>query len=186
MSDISTKLTYLNATKTAIKEAIVGKGIEIADADTFRSYAEKISSIEAGGSEKINAIVGLRAYGGETPTTYSWTTSDNYFIILSEDDLNYYYNIKFNNNSYLINCFSDMFKYVNLVGSTSGRIIDNAEIKPGQLIQVSPNETLEINTKTSTYQAYYKIVREGTIAPTLFNETGVLLIDVKIYRRLTP
>ena len=43
------KLEYLNETKQAIKQAIIDKGQAVADADTFRSYAEKISAIEAGG-----------------------------------------------------------------------------------------------------------------------------------------
>lgn len=49
MGTIAEKLTYLNETKNAIKEAIVNKGVSVNDSDTFRSYADKISSIEAGG-----------------------------------------------------------------------------------------------------------------------------------------
>ena len=47
---IADKLTYLSGTKDAIKQAIIGKGIEITDTDTFRSYADKIETIQAGGS----------------------------------------------------------------------------------------------------------------------------------------
>lgn len=50
MGTIAEKLTYLEGTKSAIKDAIIAKGVEVTDADTFRSYAEKIESIEAGGS----------------------------------------------------------------------------------------------------------------------------------------
>jgi len=49
MGTIANKLDYLNDTKTAIKEAIVEKGVEVADTDTFRSYAEKIGLISSGG-----------------------------------------------------------------------------------------------------------------------------------------
>lgn len=45
MSDIATKLAYLNETKSLIKQAIINKGVSISDTDTFRSYADKISSI---------------------------------------------------------------------------------------------------------------------------------------------
>jgi len=45
MGTISDKLTYLNATKTAIKEALTAKGVTVADTDTFRSYADKIGTI---------------------------------------------------------------------------------------------------------------------------------------------
>lgn len=46
---IQDKLTYLSGTKDAIKQAIIGKGVEVTDTDTFRSYADKISSIQSGG-----------------------------------------------------------------------------------------------------------------------------------------
>ena len=42
---IADKLNYLNQTKTAIKEAIINKGVSISDTDTFRSYADKINLI---------------------------------------------------------------------------------------------------------------------------------------------
>ena len=51
MGTIAEKLTYLNGTKSAIKEAITNKGVAVGSSDTFRSYADKISKI------------GERAYG---------------------------------------------------------------------------------------------------------------------------
>lgn len=45
------KLNYLNDTKEEIKEAIINKNVEVEDTDTFRSYADKISSIPAGEPE---------------------------------------------------------------------------------------------------------------------------------------
>lgn len=53
MGTIAEKLAYLNATKTAIKNAIVGKGVSVSDNDTFRAYAQKISAIETGGGEPV-------------------------------------------------------------------------------------------------------------------------------------
>lgn len=47
---IENKLTYLNGTKDAIKQAIIGKGVSVTEADTFRSYATKIEEIQGGGS----------------------------------------------------------------------------------------------------------------------------------------
>lgn len=49
MGTIAEKLTYLNDTKTAIKNAVVAKGVSVSDTDTFRSYADKIGQIESGG-----------------------------------------------------------------------------------------------------------------------------------------
>ena len=51
MGTINEKLNYLLQTKENIKQAIKGKGVEITDSDSFRSYAEKIGSIKAGGDE---------------------------------------------------------------------------------------------------------------------------------------
>jgi len=52
MGTINDKLTYLNGTKTAIKNAIVAKGVSVSENDTFRSYATKIGNIET--SENLN------------------------------------------------------------------------------------------------------------------------------------
>ena len=45
---IENKLTYLNGTKEAIKQAIIDKGVSVTEADTFRSYASKIEEIQGG------------------------------------------------------------------------------------------------------------------------------------------
>ena len=50
MGTIAEKLTYLNDTKTAIKNAVVAKGVSVSDTDTFRSYADKIGQISGGGA----------------------------------------------------------------------------------------------------------------------------------------
>ncbi len=41
------KLSYLNGTKSAIKQAIIDKGVAVADDTTFREYADKISEISS-------------------------------------------------------------------------------------------------------------------------------------------
>lgn len=53
MGTTADKLNRLLETKTAIKEAIVAKGVSVADTDTFRSYADKISQIQSGGERQI-------------------------------------------------------------------------------------------------------------------------------------
>ena len=42
MSDIATKLQYLNITKSKIKDSINLTGANITNNDTFRSYADKL------------------------------------------------------------------------------------------------------------------------------------------------
>ena len=50
MGTITDKLNKLAETKSAIKTAIVNKGVAVSDSDTFASYASKIASISGGGS----------------------------------------------------------------------------------------------------------------------------------------
>lgn len=49
MGTTTEKLTYLQGTKDAIKNAIVAKGVAVPEGTTFRGYAEKIGEIQAGG-----------------------------------------------------------------------------------------------------------------------------------------
>lgn len=98
MGTIADKLTYLNATKAAIKSAIVNKGVSVTDTDTFRSYADKIASIETGIEEistadamtalLVEANVGkVYRFTGTTDDTY--TNGDLYEVMQEEiaDDL---------------------------------------------------------------------------------------------------
>ena len=51
MGTTADKLNKLKETKLAIKTAIVNKGVEVTDTDTFASYASKIDSIQTGGGD---------------------------------------------------------------------------------------------------------------------------------------
>ena len=71
------KLNYLLDTKEAIKEAIINKKVEVSDTDTFRSYAEKIGTIKAGGDDiLINA-----------PTAFALPVASATLIISNETDI---------------------------------------------------------------------------------------------------
>lgn len=75
---ISDKLNYLSETKTAIKNAIIEKGIEVSDTDTFRSYAEKISAIESGSADNYLGRIVTEDGTLQFPTTsYTFTMPDN-------------------------------------------------------------------------------------------------------------
>lgn len=71
MGTTADKLNYLLGTKTAIKEAIVAKGVSVADSDTFRSYAKKINSIKSSAPMKD---VNLFDYDGTI--LYSYTKDE--------------------------------------------------------------------------------------------------------------
>ena len=60
MATIAEQLTSLANTKTAIKQAIINKGVSVADTDPFSAYPAKIGEIQAGGggtSTKFGASV---------------------------------------------------------------------------------------------------------------------------------
>lgn len=65
---IQDKLAYLEETKGLIKEAIVAKGVSVSDSDTFRSYANKITSIQSGGGSIAGAPSGIK-FNNSTFTT---------------------------------------------------------------------------------------------------------------------
>ena len=79
MGTTSEKLAYLSETKTAIKDAIVAKGVEVPEGTTFREYAAKVGEIKNKG-DTFFLRVGPNAY---------ITTSDfciNGIFITKEND----------------------------------------------------------------------------------------------------
>lgn len=56
MGTTAEKLAYLEETKTAIKDAIVAKGVEVPEGTTFRGYAGLISGISTGLSDEDLAL----------------------------------------------------------------------------------------------------------------------------------
>ena len=78
MGTITDKLNKLAETKSAIKTAIVNKGVSISDTDTFASYADKISSISGGGTP-TEGIYGVFIYdtNGNLTKPEEWDTANN-------------------------------------------------------------------------------------------------------------
>jgi surface protein len=56
MGRTADKLNKLLETKAAIKQAIIDKGVDISDTDTFASYPEKIESIKTGGGDGTDLL----------------------------------------------------------------------------------------------------------------------------------
>ena len=65
MGTTTEKLTYLQGTKDAIKNAIVAKGVEVPEGTTFRGYAEKVGEIKSGGGV-IKGIIRMNTTGSIT------------------------------------------------------------------------------------------------------------------------
>ena len=75
---IANKLNKLAETKSAIKTAIVNKGVAVSDSDTFASYADKIASISGGGTP-TEGIYGVFIYdtNGNLTKPEEWNTANN-------------------------------------------------------------------------------------------------------------
>lgn len=58
MGTTAEKLAYLDATKTAIKDAIVSNGIDVPDDTTFRSYPDKVNQIVGQFDSTLDEIIG--------------------------------------------------------------------------------------------------------------------------------
>lgn len=77
MGTSAEKMAYLAGTKSAIASAISDKGVEVLDTDTFRSYADKISAIETGGSgDEPTYLVQFIGYRGEILQSGRYASGD--------------------------------------------------------------------------------------------------------------
>lgn len=91
-----TKLDYLAETKALMKSALIEKGQTVADNDTFRSYADKIRSIQGGGETEKDIFpkdtVAFSAYPqmtslyyallGGTADAFTFTAGETYYVKL--------------------------------------------------------------------------------------------------------
>lgn len=68
---IANELLTLNNTKQAIKEAIINKGVDVGEEDTFASYADKIGEIEGGGGGSTPLDTSKISYARNNNTNYS-------------------------------------------------------------------------------------------------------------------
>ena len=77
---IADKLNYLNGTKEAIKQAIANKGVEVLETDTFRSYADKIASIESSGGSGADYKSSLMATTTQSAYSPSIVSLSDYVL----------------------------------------------------------------------------------------------------------
>lgn len=96
MSTIANELLTLNSTKIAIKEAIINKGIDVGEEDSFASYAEKIDEIETGGgggetidTSKVHYEIGnssISLYNGREITGFRDMSNYSLYPVIAEGD----------------------------------------------------------------------------------------------------
>ena len=147
---ISDKLTYLEGTKSAIKDAIVAKGVAVSDSDTFRSYADKIGQISGGEVLDITKAGLTFAYCNMRSSQFSklnWTISpssaeiSNLFCYSNLSDSNIELGVKLDTSvSYRA---KESFKNANInqILINSGQQFNN----PSSMFEsaISPNSTLQ-------------------------------------------
>lgn len=143
---LADKLNYLGDTKGLIKDAIVNKGVEVSDTDTFRSYADKIKEIQVGADPIVNMRLSngvsdseivdghkvIAVKTGEIPTEAGLITKSPDYC-LKKGDSSYVRTLIFNNAKYKVidgsranpsSCYfysliGDSFKLVKVLDNTS-------------------------------------------------------------------
>lgn len=110
MGTTTEKLTYLQGTKDAIKNAIVAKGVEVPEGTTFRGYAEKIGEIPEG-NKKITISV--------------YTTNIGDYITSIKSSLDYIYGSNENKD---FNCYLN--ELVIVIGRPEGDGFETVEFNP--------------------------------------------------------
>lgn len=81
--DIFAKINYLEQTKSAIKTAIINKGVAVSEADTFRSYASKIASISGGG--ELKAVYGKQQLNYTQGASVFTADSDGIYLACNQN-----------------------------------------------------------------------------------------------------
>ena len=88
MGTVVEKFQYIEGTKQAIKKAIKGKGVEVSDTDTFRSYAEKIESIGGGGGSSVAEYKFINTLELQTNPAQPYSEDNNFIYTSFADYIN--------------------------------------------------------------------------------------------------
>ena len=86
MGTVVEKIRYIAGTKSAIRSAILKKGVEVGDEVTFRAYAEKIAEIE-GGQSAAAYVFENATMAVDFPREALTSEADNYFYGTGSDQL---------------------------------------------------------------------------------------------------
>lgn len=85
MGTTTEKLTYLQGTKDAIKNAIVAKGVAVPEGTTFRGYAEKVGKIKTEYLPETVSITNSTQYG----TQYIGIENETFKIVSGNNNSGY-------------------------------------------------------------------------------------------------
>lgn len=169
MGTIAEKLTYLDGTKTAIKNAIIAKGVSVGENDTFRSYATKIGNISTlkGQTKTVNPS-----------TVQQVITPDTGYNALTQVTLNPVTNAIDANIT-----AGNIKKDVTILGVTgtleSGTDTSDATATAGDILL---NKTAYVNGQklTGTVGTESKTVKSTTSSQTIIPTSGKLINEVVV------
>ena len=162
MGTIAEQINYLADTKTAIKDALVAKGVSVADSDTFRSYADKIGQIQSGGDTPSASkwtghadADGLRAIGwtDEDIAYYqengvNWNEEDDQYHLVSDDNKALYGVLTANN----ISSYRDRIVYLPKIDTSARTNMAAMFYNCYSLVAIPQLDTANV---TTMYQMFY-------------------------------
>lgn len=85
MGTIGDKLTYLEETKTAIKNAIIEKGVEVSESIEFREYANKIKEIQGASSDNIFQAIKFDVKSSDLENIQTYQIGEAMYTITTAD-----------------------------------------------------------------------------------------------------
>lgn len=168
---ISDKLTYLEGTKSAIKDAIVAKGVAVSDSDTFRSYADKIGQISGGEVFDVTKTGLTFAYCN---MRHSQFEKLNWTINPSIADISYLFN-----NSNLPDSYIDLGSKLD----TSVSYLAKESFKQANIHQIAINSGQQFNDPSSMFEN--TISPNSTLQDIVFNITESYIPFVLYYTNIS-
>lgn len=164
---ISDKLTYLEGTKSAIKDAIVAKGVAVSDSDTFRSYADKIGQISGG---EVFDVTKTGLTFAHCNMHHSQFEKLNWTINPSIADISYLFN-----NSNLPDSYIDLGSKLD----TSVSYLAKESFKQANIHQIAINSGQQFNNPSSMFES--TISPNSTLQDIVFNITESYIPFVLFY-----
>lgn len=194
MGTITDKLNKLAETKSAIKTAIVNKGVAVSDSDTFASYANKIASISGGGSTPTEGIYGVFIYdtNGNLTKPEEWDTANNdlavgvavidgncSFIIgktQSNSGIAWSNTLKGTTVSGIVTTTTDSIAHTDYAGETNSAIVRGLTSGEDNIFNLAYSNTITVNG--TTLYGYVGALGEYTTAINNINEIDSALSTI--------
>ena len=167
---ITDKLQTLKNTKQAIKQALINKGVEVSDNDSFASYVDKINTIQCNEIDSIEGLkldnfISLNEDGKLTGgNSSSFTCSANEFIDFSMQSMN------------KGNVFLKTVSFPNLTEISTDNFFKEAFLDCENLEQVSFDNLTNISGSQTMYNTFANCNVTKVKFPKLISVSGSLTL----------